>query len=104
MQFYSLIRTFSSIDINIKDTAYTAAKEPGVTKVSCVLNLRWRTTLCYVMISACITVCAAFAAQAVVENAQHYVLERKSWIAKRMFPETVDLDVTTTLLVTESVR
>ena len=51
----------------------------------------------------CITVCAAFTAQAVVENAQHYVLERKSWIAKRMFPESVDLDVTTTLLVTDTV-
>lgn len=45
----------------------------------------------------------ASAAQAVVENAQHYVLERKSWFAKKVFPETVDLEVTTTLLVDDAV-
>ena len=42
-------------------------------------------------------------AQAVVHNAQHYVLERKTWIAKRMFPQTVDIDVITTLLITDAV-
>ena len=46
---------------------------------------------------------AADAAQAVIENAQHYVLERKTWFAKKVFPETVDIDVTTTLLVTDTV-
>ena len=41
--------------------------------------------------------------QAVVENHQTYFIDRKSWFAKRVFPEKVDLDVTTTLLVTDTV-
>jgi hypothetical protein len=35
--------------------------------------------------------------QAVVENHQTYFIDRKSWFAKKVFPEKVDLDVTTTV-------
>ena len=41
--------------------------------------------------------------QAVIENHQTYFIDRKSWFAKKVFPEKVDLDVTTTLLITETV-
>jgi hypothetical protein len=40
-----------------------------------------------------VTEACLYVLQAKVENTQHYVTERSSWLSKKLMPEKVDIEV-----------